>query len=37
VETHGGQIEARNLPQGGAAFIIELPIQSKAEEGDQGE
>jgi two-component system, NtrC family, sensor kinase len=37
VETHGGQIKARNVPGGGAAFIIELPIQSKAEEGDQGE
>ncbi len=37
VEAHGGQIKARNLPGGGAAFIIELPIQSKDEEGDQGE
>jgi PAS domain S-box-containing protein len=37
VETHGGQIKARNVPGGGAAFIIELPIQSKAEEGDNGE
>jgi two-component system, NtrC family, sensor kinase len=37
VETHGGQIKARNVPGGGAAFIIELPVQPKAEEGDQGE
>jgi two-component system NtrC family sensor kinase len=37
VEAHGGQIKARNVPDGGAAFIIELPIQSKAEEGDPGE
>ena len=37
VETHGGQIKARNLSGGGAAFIIELPIHSKVEEGDNGE
>jgi two-component system NtrC family sensor kinase len=37
VETHGGQIKARNVSGGGAAFIIELPIQSKAEEGDNSE
>jgi signal transduction histidine kinase len=37
VETHGGQIEARNVPEGGAAFIIELPIHSNAEEGATGE
>ena len=37
VETHGGQIKARNVPGGGAAFIIELPIQAKVEEGDNGE
>jgi two-component system, NtrC family, sensor kinase len=37
VETHGGQIKARNVPGGGAAFIIELPLRPKAEEGDPGE
>jgi two-component system, NtrC family, sensor kinase len=37
VETHGGQIKARNVPSGGAAFIMELPIKPKAEEGEQGE
>lgn len=37
VEAHGGQIKARNVPDGGAVFIIELPIRSKAEEGDHGE
>lgn len=37
VETHGGQIEARNNPEGGAAFIIELPIHSDIEKGTTGE
>jgi signal transduction histidine kinase len=37
VETHGGQIEARNNPEGGAAFIIELSIHSKIAEGTTGE
>lgn len=37
VETHGGQIEARNIPQGGAAFVIELPIHSKNEREEKGE
>jgi two-component system sensor histidine kinase KdpD len=27
VEAHGGQIEARNAPQGGTEFIIQLPIE----------
>ena len=37
VETHGGQVEARNVPGGGAAFTIELPIQPKIEEEVPGE
>jgi signal transduction histidine kinase len=37
VETHGGHIEARNVPGGGAAFILELPVQSQTGEGDPNE
>ena len=37
VETHGGHIEARNVPGGGAAFVLELPVQSQTGEGDLNE
>jgi signal transduction histidine kinase len=26
VETYGGKLEAQNLPQGGAEFLIRLPL-----------
>jgi signal transduction histidine kinase len=35
VENHGGHIAARNAPEGGAMFIIELPITAWNTEGDQ--
>jgi PAS domain S-box-containing protein len=33
VSNHGGQLGARNEPQGGVTFWIELPLQAQAEEG----
>jgi two-component system NtrC family sensor kinase len=30
IENHGGKIAARNLPEGGACFTIELPLQSQS-------
>ena len=36
VENHGGRIRAQNQPDGGTAFIIELPIAAPQNEGDQG-
>jgi signal transduction histidine kinase len=35
VENHGGCINARNKPEGGAAFNTELPISNGESEGDQ--
>jgi two-component system NtrC family sensor kinase len=36
VENHGGQIAARNKPEGGAVFTISLPVAEQDNEGDQG-
>jgi len=36
VENHGGKITARNKPEGGAVFMISLPIVAQDNEGDQG-
>jgi two-component system sensor histidine kinase HupT/HoxJ len=30
IENHGGRIAARNLPEGGACFTIELPLQDQS-------
>ncbi len=30
IENHGGKITARNLPEGGACFTIELPLQGQS-------
>ena len=30
IEAHGGQIRAENLPEGGAAFHISLPVAAAA-------
>lgn len=30
IENHGGKIAARNLPEGGACFTIELPLQNQS-------
>ncbi len=37
IENHGGRIQARNEPAGGAVFIIELPVAKGTTQGDQGE
>jgi signal transduction histidine kinase len=36
VENHGGKITARNRPEGGAVFMISLPIAALDNQGDQG-
>jgi PAS domain S-box-containing protein len=36
VENHGGQIAARNKPEGGAVLTISLPVAAQENEGDQG-
>ena len=36
VENHGGEIRVRNNPQGGARFIIELPVAPGDDKGDNG-
>jgi signal transduction histidine kinase len=36
VENHGGQIAARNRPEGGAVLTIRLPVAAQENEGDQG-
>jgi signal transduction histidine kinase len=36
VENHGGKISARNRPEGGAVFMISLPIAAQDSQGDQG-
>ena len=37
VESHGGRMSARNNPDKGASFIIELPSDSKHQKGDKRE
>jgi len=37
VESHGGRMSARNNPDNGASFIIELPSASKHQKGDERE
>jgi len=37
VENHGGIIKAQNSPDGGASFLIELPLTHKNSEGDDSE
>jgi two-component system NtrC family sensor kinase len=34
VENHGGKITARNRPEGGAVFLISLPIAAQEHQGD---
>jgi signal transduction histidine kinase len=34
VKSHGGQISARNNPEKGASFVIELPPASNTQKGD---
>jgi len=36
VENHGGKITARNRPEGGAVFLISLPVAALDNQGDQG-
>jgi PAS domain S-box-containing protein len=37
VENHGGSIKTRNTADGGACFVIELPLKQKNSEGDDRE
>lgn len=36
VRQHGGRLSARNLPEGGAVFRVELPVQEPPENGGEG-
>lgn len=35
IEAHGGEVEAHNLPTGGACFVLKLPIMQQRDEESQ--
>lgn len=36
IEQHGGQLRAENRPEGGAAFVIEMPLAGDGESAPTG-